>query len=251
MAERSAIPLPKQSVTRALPRRPLAKLLLAAVCLLTLVCTPAARQGYPPPPGSYDSEYTPPPQRSTATEGAARPAKRDTGGSVPLVTAPAAEAAARDDTYRSTTRFGAQPRETRHGDDPSAATARTVRRPSADAAADSRFLPTPIDDAGVHADYPAGGFRPAVGPGEWDDQRAAPPHPAPWMSPRGTRGTVTPVPAAPARPAYPTPAGPAVSKRNAQESTAWGFYPGAADTSNRPADAPQAPAGGAVFRPVD
>jgi hypothetical protein len=252
MAERPAIALPAQRATGPHRWRPLTRLLLVAACLMAYVCTPAAQQGYPPPPGSYDSEYTPSPQRSTATDGAAKRAKRDDGGSVPPGAAPPPQTATGVYTYGSATRFGAPPTATRHSDDPPAATARAVRRPSADAAIDSSFIRTPSDDAGVYGDYAAGGFRPAVGPNEWDSQRAAPAYPTPLVPPRGTYGTGTPLPKAPARPVYPAPAGgPATSTRSPRDSTASGFYPGPADATNRPAYQKPAPAEGAVFRPVN
>lgn len=228
----------------------LANLLLAAGCLLTPVGTAAAQQGYPPPPGSYDSEYTPPPHRAEARGDTMQGAQRHNGGSVLPGSAPPLNAAARTEPLDSSTRFSAPPPKARRSDDPSAAAAQAARRSSAYAEPAGGFVPTPPNSNSPGGDYRVNGFRPSAAP-SGPDHQSPPAYPGHQALPGRAAGHGAGAPAPPGRPAYPAPAGPATVRSQLGDSTTRGFYPGPVDTAGRPSGSPQAADGAAVFRPVD
>jgi hypothetical protein len=229
----------------------LATLLLAAGCLLTPVGTVAAQQGYPPPPGSYNSEYTPPPHRAEARGDTMQGAERYDGGSILPGSASPPNAAARTEPLDSSTRFSAPLPKARHSDDPPAAAAQAARRSSTYAEPAGGFVPTPPNSNSPGGDYRVNGFRPSAAPSGPDHQSALPAYPGHQALPGRASGYGAGAPAPPGRPAYPAPAGPATVRGHLGDSTTRGFYPGPVDTAGRPLGSPQAADGAAVFRPVD
>ena len=230
----------------------LANLLLVAGCLLTPVGTVAAQQGYPPPPGSYDSEYTPLPHRAEARGDTMQGAERHDGGSVLPGSAAPPNAAAWTEPLDSSTRFSAPLPKARRSDDPSAAAAQAARRSSTYAEPAGGFVPTPPNSNSPGGDHRVNGFRPSVAP-SGPDHQSPPAYPGHQALPgrAAGHGAGAPAPAPPGRPAYPAPASPATSRSHHGDSTTRGLYPGPVDTTGRPLGASQAADGAAVFRPVD
>ena len=240
-------------MTRRPPRThatAVANLLLTAGCLLTSVGTVAAPQGYPPPPGSYDSEYTLPHPAEVLSDTMQAAGGYDSRGVLPGSAAPPSSTT-RTEPHGSSAQFGAPPAAALRSDDSSAAATQAAGRRSTYASPASGFLPALPDSTSAGGDYRDGGFRPPALSSGPDYRQAPPAYPRHQTFPGRAPGHAAPPPARPGRPTYRSPADPATVRVHPADASSQGFYPGPVDAANRPPGSPQAADGAAVFRPVN